>query len=532
MKNLQPLHRQASQTAQNELATRKQARTSLLGFTHYTMPDYRCGPHHALLCQKLEAVAQGHITRLMVFMPPRHGKSELVSRRFPAWYLGQHPTRQVIAASYGATLAQDFGRSVRNLVTTQPFQALFPGVKLAPDSAAKDVWHTAQGGSYTAAGVGGGLTGKGAHLAIIDDPIKDRQEAESPARRLAVWAWYRAVLRTRLMPGGAIVLVMTRWSPDDLAGRLLADMQNATGEAWHTLSLPAVAEAPPSPQLSSPSAQPLNVPNGPAIPATNFVPSSPATSQQHSLQPHGQGDQAPLPSLLSDPLGRAPGTPLWPAAFSAQELERIRLAVGPREWSALYQQHPVPAEGTLFKTALINVQDALPASQHTVRRWDLAATTRSTADWTVGVKMARLPDGRFAVLDIARLRADPAQVEAALLATAAQDGPQTGIILPQDPGQAGVAQARYLTGRLAGYKVHTVRESGSKATRASPFASQVNAGNVVLLRAPWVPAFLEELAAFPTATHDDQVDAAAGAFTALAETAPLPRFGPAFLARI
>ncbi|MFT8701907.1 MAG: phage terminase large subunit [Acetobacter orientalis] len=496
MKNLQPLHRQVSQTAQNELATRKQARTSLLGFTHYTMPDYRCGPHHALLCQKLEAVAQGHITRLMVFMPPRHGKSELVSRRFPAWYLGQHPTRQVIAASYGATLAQDFGRSVRNLVTTQPFQALFPGVKLAPDSAAKDVWHTAQDGSYTAAGVGGGLTGKGAHLAIIDDPIKDRQEAESPARRLAVWAWYRAVLRTRLMPGGAIVLVMTRWSPDDLAGRLLADMQNATGEAWHTFILPAVAEAPPSPQ------------------------------------PHGQAGQAPLPSPLPDPLGRAPGTPLWPAAFSAQELERIRLAVGPREWSALYQQHPVPAEGKLFKTALINVQDALPASQHTVRRWDLAATTRSTADWTVGVKMARLPDGRFAVLDIARLRADPAQVEAALLATAAQDGPQTGIILPQDPGQAGVAQARYLTGRLAGYKVHTVRESGSKATRASPFASQVNAGNVVLLRAPWVPAFLEELAAFPTATHDDQVDAAAGAFTALAETTPLPRFGPAFLARI
>ncbi|MFT9316515.1 MAG: phage terminase large subunit, partial [Acetobacter orientalis] len=288
----------------------------------------------------------------------------------------------------------------------------------------------------------------------------------------------------------------------------------------------------PSPQPSLPPAQPLNVPNGPAIPATRFVPSSPATSQQHSLQPHGQAGQAPLPSLLSDPLGRAPGTPLWPAAFSVQELERIRLAVGPREWSALYQQHPVPAEGTLFKTALISVQDALPASQHTVRRWDLAATTRSTADWTVGVKMARLPDGRFAVLDIARLRADPAQVEAALLATAAQDGPQTGIILPQDPGQAGVAQARYLTGRLAGYKVHTVRESGSKATRASPFASQVNAGNVVLLRAPWVPAFLEELAAFPTATHDDQVDAAAGAFTALAETTPLPRFGPAFLARI
>lgn len=484
MKNLQPLHRQASQTAQHELTTRQQARSGLLAFTRYTMPGYHTGPHHALLCQKLNAVAQGHITRLMVFMPPRHGKSELVSRRFPAWYLGQYPTRQVIAASYGATLAQDFGRSVRNLVATQRFQALFPGVKLAVDSAAKDVWHTAQGGSYTAAGVGGGLTGKGAHLAIIDDPIKDRQEAESPARRQAIWAWYRAVLRTRLMPGGAIVLVMTRWAPDDLAGRLLADMQNATGEVWHTLTLPALAEAPTT--------------------------------------------AAPEP----DPLGRAPGAPLWPAAFCQQELARIRLAVGPREWSALYQQHPTPPEGTLFKTALLSVQDALPTGQHTVRRWDLAATTRSTADWTVGVKMTRLPDGRFAVLDITRLRADPAQVEAALLATAAQDGPQTEIILPQDPGQAGVAQARYLTGRLAGYKVHTVRESGSKATRASPFAAQVNAGNVVLLRAPWVPAFLEELAAFPSAAHDDQVDAASGAFAALLEGAPLPRFGPAFLARI
>lgn len=484
MKNLQPLHRQASQKARHELTQRQHARQHVLAFTHYTLPEYQSAPHHTLLCQKLDAVAQGQITRLMVFMPPRHGKSELVSRRFPAWYLGRYPTRQVIAASYGATLAQDFGRSVRNLVAARPFQALFPGVRLAPDSAAKDVWHTTQGGCYTAAGVGGGLTGKGAHLAIIDDPLKDRQEAESATRRLAIWAWYRSVLRTRLMPGGAIVLVMTRWSPDDLAGRLLADMANGTGEAWHVLSLPALAEAPAS------------------------------------------------PASVPDPLHRTPGQALWPQAFGAQELARIRLAVGPREWSALYQQQPVPAEGMLFKTALLSVQDAVPAGTHTVRRWDLAATTRSTADWTVGVKMTRLPDGRFAVLDIARLRGDPAQVEAALVATATQDGPQTDIILPQDPGQAGVAQARYLAGCLAGYRVQTVRESGSKATRASPFAAQVNAGNVVLHRARWNATFTEELAAFPTASHDDQVDAASGAFAALVAATPMPSFTPAFLARI
>lgn len=146
--------------------------------------------------------------------------------------------------------------------------------------------------------------------------------------------------------------------------------------------------------------------------------------------------------------------------------------------------------------------------------------------------MIRLSDGRFCVADVARLRGDPAQVEAAILATAAQDGPQTEIILPQDPGQAGVAQARYLTGRLAGYRVRTVRESGDKATRAAPFAAQVNAGNVLALRAAWTPVFLEELAAFPAAAHDDQVDAAAGAFTALTETTPLPSFNRTFLARI
>ncbi|WP_408737352.1 phage terminase large subunit [Acetobacter senegalensis] len=506
MMNSVPLHRQVSQNAQAELKNRSHARQNLLDFTRYTMPGYQSGVHHHLLCQKLDAVERGTITRLMVFMPPRHGKSELVSRRFPAWYLGRHPHKQVISASYGATLAQDFGRDVRNLVASRRFHALFPSVTLAADSAARDVWHTNAGGVYAAMGIGGGLTGKGAHLAIVDDPIKDRQEAESPTRRAAVWDWYRAVLRTRLMPGGAIVLVMTRWSPDDLAGRLLDDMQNNTGEAWDVLSLPALA--------------------GP-----------------------------------QDALGRPIGASLWPQAFPAEDLAHIRLAIGAREWSALYQQNPTPAEGALFKTAFISVVDAIPigsfptqpdpthparpfttdrapapmSGKATVRRWDLAATrasTRPNADWTVGVKMMRLSDGRFCVADVARLRGDPAQVEAAILATAAQDGPQTEIILPQDPGQAGVAQARYLTGKLAGYRVRTVRESGDKATRAAPFAAQVNAGNVLALRAAWTPAFLEELAAFPAAAHDDQVDAAAGAFTALTETTPLPSFNRTFLARI
>ncbi|OUJ08216.1 terminase large subunit domain-containing protein, partial [Acetobacter sp. DsW_059] len=165
------------------------------------------GAHHRLLCEKLDAVERGEIKRLMVFMPPRHGKSELTSKRFPAWYMGRNPKKQIITASYGATLAQGFGRDVRNIVGSPEFASLFPGVGVASDSSARDNWHTNKGGVYTAMGVGGGLTGKGAHVALIDDPVKDRQDAESPVIREVTWDWYRSVLRTRLMPGGAIVLV-------------------------------------------------------------------------------------------------------------------------------------------------------------------------------------------------------------------------------------------------------------------------------------------------------------------------------------
>ncbi|GBR27590.1 phage terminase large subunit TerL [Komagataeibacter oboediens DSM 11826] len=430
------------------------------------MSDYMVGPQHRLLCERLDAVERGEIKRLMVFMPPRHGKSELTSKRFPAWFLGRNPTKQIITASYGATLAQGFGRDVRNIVASPEFGALFPGVGVASDSAARDNWHTNKGGVYTAMGVGGGLTGKGAHVALIDDPVKDRQDAESPIIREAAWDWYRSVLRTRLMPNGAIVLVLTRWHPDDLAGRLLAEMENGTGEEWEVLSLPAICNS------------------------------------DH------------------DALHRGIGEALWPKVFPVAELKNIEKSIGPREWSALYQQNPTPGEGTLFKVAMIPVVAAAPKTGQMVRRWDLAATRQvgtRDPDWTVGVKLLKADDGRFYILDVVRLRGDPAEVEAAILNTAAQDGGEVRIILPQDPGQAGVAQVQYLTRKLSGYTVDSIRETGDKATRAAPFSSQTNVGNVCLVKAPWNRAYLEELAAFPSGAHDDQVDASAGAFDALAE---------------
>jgi predicted phage terminase large subunit-like protein len=222
-----------------DLARVRTARGSLLAFTEHTNPIYKRAQHHAQIAAKLEAVERGEIDRLMIFMPPRHGKSELASKRFPAWCLGKDPRRQIIAASYNSDLANDFGRNVRNIVAEPEFAQVFPSVSLAADSQAANRMNTNHGGAYVAAGVGTAVTGRGAHIALIDDPFKDREEADSERRRELVWDWYRSTLYTRLMPGGAIVLIQTRWHEDDLAGRLL---EHDAGQ-WDVLELPAINDA-------------------------------------------------------------------------------------------------------------------------------------------------------------------------------------------------------------------------------------------------------------------------------------------------
>lgn len=268
-----------------EKLRRSKARQRLIDFTEYTFPKFQPGAHHRKIAEALERVERGEIDRLMIFAPPRHTKSELASRRFPAWYLGRHPDRQIITTTYADAFAQDFGRDVREIVSCPEFGRLFDGFSLAADSSAKNRWHTNHGGVYFAVGVGGPITGRGAHLALIDDPIKNRQDAESQVIRETVWHWYTSTLRTRLMPGGAIVLICTRWHEDDLAGRLL-DRAARGGENWETVSLPAI---------------------------------------------DGEGNA------------------LWPEWYPRTELDRIRASVGPRDWLSLYQQTPTADVGTYFQ---------------------------------------------------------------------------------------------------------------------------------------------------------------------------------------
>lgn len=249
------------------------------------MPAYEVGDVHRIIADKLEEAIHGRDKRIIIDCPPRHGKSELSSKRAPAFFLGKYPHKDIIAASYGAELATSFGRDVRNIVDSAEYKVLFPNTELATDSQAKNKWHTNKGGQYLAAGVGGPIVGMGAHLLIIDDVVKSRAEAESEAYRNGVWDWYRGSAYPRLMPGGSIILIMTRWHEEDLAGRLIAE-ENEGGEKWEKVILPAI-----------------------------------------------------------DPIT---GAALWPEAYPLDRLKIIRKTIGEREWTSQYEQQPRPIEGSFF----------------------------------------------------------------------------------------------------------------------------------------------------------------------------------------
>ena len=428
--------------------------------------------HHKLLLERLDGVGSGKIDRLMVLMPPGSAKSTYASIIFPAWWLARHPGHSIIAACHTSDLATHFARRVRALASEEPEML---GYEITPSRRAASDWTTTSGGSYFATGVRGPITGRRADLVLIDDPIKSHSEADSVTLRDNLWDWYRSDLISRLKPGGRVVLIMTRWHQDDLGGRVLE-----SPDGWQMLKLPALAGA-------------------------------------------------------GDPLGRRPGEPLWPEWESAAALARKRAAVGPRVWSALYQQDPRPDGGTIFPVERIGTLEAAPDGSRAVRAWDLAATEATDGrdpDWTVGVKLSRDAQGRFIVHDVVRLRGNTHQVQQAIRNTADADGRNVPVGFPQDPGQAGKQQVSWLASMLAGHRVSSSPETGSKLVRAGSVAGQVEAGNLAVVRAGWNRDFLDELRDFPTGRKDDQVDALSRAFAMLIDM-PVAgrRVNMSFLAR-
>jgi len=483
-----------------ERARRELARRRLAHFCQYVDAQYQVPAHVALLAERLEQVArfietEGRegIGRLMILMPPRHGKTELASRLFPAWMMGRRPDTRIILASYGADLAVKSSRAVREIVTGTAFQALFgrlsavdEPVQLSSDSRNVQAWDLAQPhrGGLVAAGVGGGITGLSADLLIIDDPIKNREEAESEARRNLVDDWYRSSAYTRLSPWGAIVLFHTRWHPDDLAGRLLR-RQLEGGDAWTVVCLPALALE----QYAESEAQ-----------------------QREMMR-----DGIYLP--LEDALGRRPGEALWPERFGAEWLAERRLNLGAYDFEALYQQMPYLREGGFFRREWFTIVETGPSQVRArVRYWDKAASP--TGDYTAGVLMSVGDDGYFYIEHVARMRAASGERDRAMVEIGRRDYEALGpflILHQQDPGSAGLDSARATNEALAaaGLRARFEPVTGDKTVRAGPLAGMAQSGKVRIVRGEWNADFLDECAAFPNGRHDDQVDAAASAFNEL-----------------
>jgi predicted phage terminase large subunit-like protein len=463
-----------AKTAAKQAARRTLARRHLIEFTRWTYPRYLADPAHNLLGQYLEEVVQGRLTRLMIFAPPQHGKSELVSVRLPAFWLAHRPDDPVILSSYGASLAERHSSEARACVESQEFADLFNTVETRQDSRAKQLWRIAgHTGGMLAVGVGGPITGHGARLGIIDDPFENWRQAQSVTYRNQVWDWWRGTFRTRIWENGAIILVMTRWHEDDLAGRLIAEQ----GEGWTVLRLPALAET--------------------------------QTERDENAKLLG------LPSGEDDPLGRVPGAALCPQRFSAQALAAIRRDVGAMVWHAEYQGVPRAPEGNRFKREWFRVVDEIPAAATCVRYWDKAGSSDG-GDYTAGALLCT--DGaQYYVADVVRGQWSDLARETVIRETAVMDGVGVTVWIEQEPGSGGLDSARATVRNLAGFVVKADKVTGDKVTRSSPFAAQCEARNVALKRGFWNGALLGELCAFPNGTHDDQVDAVSGAFNRLAE---------------
>ena len=464
------------------LALRQElARRSFAGFVRATMPDYRMGWVHKAICTELDAflaaVQAGQSPRLMLCMPPRHGKSELASRRFPAYVFGRCPDMSIIGTSYSADLSSRLNRDVQRIIEQPEYAAIFPETTLS----AKNIRTVASGnylrnsdlfeivghrGSYRSAGVGGGITGMGGNILIVDDPFKDRAEADSPTIRRKVWEWYTSTLYTRLAPGGGILIINTRWHMDDLSGRLLEAARMGQGDQWRVVNFPAIAEE----------------------------------DEEH----------------------RKRGEALHPERYPLEQLEAIRKAIGTRDWEALYQQHPTPDGGNIFKAEWLRFwlpKDLPEKFDQMVISWDMTFKDGDDTDYVVGQVWGRKGADRY-LLDQARARMGFTDTLAAFRALA-DKWPHATRKLVEDKAN-GPAVIDSLKHHVSG--IIPVEPDGSKTARAHAVTALFEAGNVHIphpQHCPWASDYVAELTQFPGAAHDDQVDATTQALRDMERRAPL-----------
>ncbi len=403
--------------------------------------------------------------RIIISVPPRHGKSKLVSVWTPIWVLKHWAETSIILASYGSDLSSDFSREARDTII---MEEEILGIRLKKDTKQVLRWMTEERGGMFAVGVGGPITGRGADVFLVDDYIKNAEEAASEKVRKSIHDWFTSTALTRLEPGAVCIIIATRWHPDDLSGRLIGKTDNETGMPWRHIELPAVAE---------------------------------------------EGDQ----------LLRSPGTALWSARYPIEVLRDIEKDVGPYYWQALYQQDPQESRSGIYDGSKLRILDIVPdiESMLRVRTWDIAATPiedgATDPDWTVGALIAIDQETKsYFILDMIRVREGPDGVEKILKDTAEDDGPDVLIVIEQEPGSAGknyIAMLQKHT--LSNYGVKGIKPTGPKTVRANPLMAAIENGLVSALRASWNRTLKDEISAFPDGSHDDMIDCLSQGYTFL-----------------
>ena len=411
-------------------------------------PEFIAGRHHYIIAEKLEQIARGEIKRLIINMPPRHTKSEFASFLFPAWMIGRKPSMKIIQATHTTELAVNFGRKVKNLLETEEYQEIFEDCELSVDSKASGRWDTKSGGMYYAVGVGSNLAGRGGDLIIIDDPHSE-QTAMSASGFENAWEWYTAGPRQRLQPGGAIVLVQTRWSEKDMTGNLIRQMtKDSMADQWEVVELPAI-----------------------------------------------------LPS----------GEPTWPEFWKREELEQVKASVPAYQWNAQYQQDPTAEELSILKREWWKVWDKeeVPNLQYVIQSYDTAFSKRETADysaittWGVFYPLEIGGPPNLILLDAQKGRWDFPELKEIALDQYKFWDPETVIIEAKASGMPLTQELQSMGIPVVNF---TPSRGNDKLSRVHSISPLFEAGMIWAPEERWAEDVIEECAAFPNGTHDDLVD--------------------------
>lgn len=451
-----------------EQIKKEKAKRRLIDFTTYTKPNYSVNWHHKNLSEALDKLSRKEIKRLMVFMPPRHGKSELVSRRFPAYILGKNPNAQIIGTSYSARLASSMNLDIQRIIDSPRYQELFPETTISGQNQlisgkgyrrnSDEFEIVGHEGGYISAGVNGGITGMGADYAIIDDPVKNRKDAESLVYRSSVFDWFASTLYTRLEKDACILITLTRWHEDDLAGRLLdLARSDENADQWHVINYPALYDE--------------NIPN---IDKT-------------------------------DP--RKHGEALWPAKYNESKIKTIKATAGSYEFSALYQQTPSPPSGAIIYRSWFNYYRQAPKLdkfEEIVQSWDFTFKNTDDSDYVVGQVWGKIGADKYLLDQVRDKMSFTESIQA--ITTLSKKWPMARAKYIEDKAN-GPAVISSLRRKISG--LIPIDPKGSKSERLHAVSPQFEAGNVNIPDpsiASWVHDYIEELVSFPNATNDDQVD--------------------------